>query len=128
MSSDFDRDADYLLDIIEIGQRIVHGMAGVDFQEFEQRPDLRDATAYRLLGIGEIIGKLGADIRERNVQIAWQDAVRMRHKLAHGYLDFDPERVWNTAAIDIAPLIETCRAELARRGADPDADHGSTTR
>ena len=39
-------------------------------------------------------------------QIPWIDIVGMRHRLIYAYFDVDLERVCDTIAVDLPPLIE----------------------
>lgn len=48
--------------------------------------------------------------------IPWPSVVAMRHRLIHGYFDVDLDRVWDTVADDLPPLIEALKRAL---GADP---------
>jgi uncharacterized protein with HEPN domain len=57
--------------------------------------------------IGEAATKVTNETRSANPQIPWTDIVGMRHRLIHVYFDVDLERVCDTVAIDLPPLIES---------------------
>src|SRR5215470_11552236 len=52
---------DILLDILELIERIERQTAGLTREGFLQDPDVQDATAYRLLAIGEAAKGLDND-------------------------------------------------------------------
>jgi uncharacterized protein with HEPN domain len=49
------------------------------------RTDIQDATAYRLLAIGEASKDFGDDIKSRYPNIPWREILAMRNFLAHEY-------------------------------------------
>jgi len=57
--------------------------------------------------IGEAATKVTVETRTAFPQIPWADIVGMRHRLIHVYFDVDLERVCDTIAIDLPPLIES---------------------
>jgi len=57
--------------------------------------------------IGEAAIKVTNETRAANPQVPWADIVGMRHRLIHVYFDVDLERVCDTIAIDLPPLIDS---------------------
>lgn len=57
--------------------------------------------------IGEAATKVTNETRATYPQIPWDDIVGMRHRLIHVYFDVDLERVSDTIALDLPPLIES---------------------
>ena len=55
--------------------------------------------------IGEAATKVTNETRATYPQIPWADIVGTRHRLIHVYFDVDLERVCDTIAIDLLPLI-----------------------
>jgi uncharacterized protein with HEPN domain len=55
--------------------------------------------------IGEAAAKVGAQTRARTPQIPWSDIIGMRNRLIHAYFDVDVDRVCDTLANDLPPLI-----------------------
>jgi uncharacterized protein with HEPN domain len=55
--------------------------------------------------IGEAASKVSQELRDANPQIPWIQIVGMRHRLIHGYLDVNIDRLWNTVQISIPALI-----------------------
>jgi uncharacterized protein with HEPN domain len=55
--------------------------------------------------IGEAATKVTNETRAAYPQIPWADIVGTRHRLIHVYFDVDLERVCDTIALDLPPLI-----------------------
>ena len=55
--------------------------------------------------IGEAAAGVGTATREQAPQIPWPSIVGMRNRLIHSYFDIDLDRVWDTVADDLPPLI-----------------------
>jgi uncharacterized protein with HEPN domain len=60
---------DSLLDILELIERIDRQMAGLTREAFLLDADVQDATAYRILAIGEASKDLGDDLKGRHPQV-----------------------------------------------------------
>jgi uncharacterized protein with HEPN domain len=65
--------------------------------------------------IGEAASQVGHVTRAELTSVPWTDIVSMRHRLIHTYFDIDLDIVWNTAAVDLPPLVKTLRECLSRR-------------
>lgn len=83
---------------------------------FAARKTALDLTSDRILSlalvkcieiIGEAASKVTNETRIAYPQIPWVDIVGMRHRLIHVYFDVDLERVCDTIAVDLPPLIES---------------------
>lgn len=66
--------------------------------------------------IGEAASKLSRDFRSAHPEIPWTDIIGMRNRLIHVYFDVDPNRVCDTVAVDLPPLISALEAILANEG------------
>ena len=60
---------DSLLDILELIDRIERQTAGLTREEFLKNADIQDATAYRILSIGEAVKALDQDLTARHPTI-----------------------------------------------------------
>jgi uncharacterized protein with HEPN domain len=109
---------DSLLDILELIERIDRQTKGVTRDQFLADADMQDATAYRLLAIGEAAKNLDEDITSRHPHIPWRQVVGMRNILAHEYFSRESEIIWETIETGLPELVTACRAELARLGYD----------
>ncbi len=107
---------DSLLDILELIERIERQTARLTRETFLQDPDVQDATAYRLLAIGEAAKALDEDLKSRHPHIPWRQILGMRNILAHEYFTRESEIVWETLKAGLPELAAVCRTELARLG------------
>jgi uncharacterized protein with HEPN domain len=55
--------------------------------------------------IGEAANGLSPGVRDGHPDVAWQDAIRMRNRLIHGYFDIDLDLLWDTVERDL-PMLE----------------------
>ena len=110
---------DSLLDILELIERIERQTNGLTREAFLQDPDVQDATAYRLLAIGEAAKDLDEYLKSHHPHIPWRQILGMRNILAHEYFTRESEIIWETLKIGLPELAAVCRTELARRGRSP---------
>lgn len=74
---------------------------------FEKTPIVRDATAARLMQIGQAVKDAqaaGAKLDQLAPSIRWRDIAGMRDRLAHKYWDIDHEIVWLVIEKDLPKL------------------------
>jgi uncharacterized protein with HEPN domain len=63
--------------------------------------------------IGEAAAKVSTETRASTSQIPWSDIIGMRNRLIHAYFDVDVNRVSDTLANDLPPLIVLLEKALA---------------
>ena len=107
---------DSLFDILELIRRIERQTGGLTREEFLRDTDVQDATAYRLLAIGEAARGLDDDLKSRHPHIPWRQILGMRNILAHEYFTRESEIIWETIKAGLPELGTVCHAELARLG------------
>jgi uncharacterized protein with HEPN domain len=107
-----DRSPDSLLDILELIERIERHTAGMTEAVFLADIDAQDATAYRLLAIGEAVRTVGETVKARHTHIPWSQIVGMRNLLAHEYFVRESAILWATIRTGLPPLAKVCRFEL----------------
>ena len=101
-----ERDAGRLADIIEAANRIISFTEG-----FSQEELVKDSLRYYAVVknveiIGEAAYMLSLPIKETHREIPWDDIIKMRHVLVHGYATILPELLWYTALVDVPQLKE----------------------
>ncbi len=85
--------------------------AALSFVSGHQREDLagNQVLAFAVVRCLEIVGEAAARItpstKARFNTIPWVDIVGMRNWLIHAYFDINYDRVWDTVADDLPPLI-----------------------
>jgi uncharacterized protein with HEPN domain len=105
-------------DRIRLRHMIDAAQAVLDFVAGRTRRDLADdrmllfAILRAIEVIGEAAGKVTAGTRATAPRIPWQEIVEMRNHLIHGYFDINMDIVWNTATLEIPPLIADLRTVL----------------
>jgi uncharacterized protein with HEPN domain len=107
---------DGLLDILELIEQIERQTGGLTRETFLRDPDVQDATAYRLLAIGEAAKDLDEDLKSRYPHIPWRQILGLRNILAHEYFIRESEIIWETLKSGLPELAAVCRTELARLG------------
>jgi uncharacterized protein with HEPN domain len=110
---------DSLLDILELIERIDRQTGNLSEAEFLADADVEDATADRLLAIGEAAKYLDDSVKARNPDIPWRQIVGLRNILAHQYFIRESAIIWQTVKVALPRLAEVCRSELVRLGWQP---------
>ena len=107
---------DSLLDILELIARNERQTARLGREAFLNDADVQDATAYRILAIGEASKDLGDDLKARHPSVPWRQILGMRNILAHEYFIRESEILWETVQTGLPELVKVCRTELDRLG------------
>jgi uncharacterized protein with HEPN domain len=107
---------DSLLDILELVERIERQTGNLSEAEFLADADVEDATAYRLLAIGEAAKGLDDSVKARNPDIPRRQIVGLRNILAHEYFTRESAIIWQTVKVALPQLANVCRGELAKPG------------
>jgi uncharacterized protein with HEPN domain len=104
------RDVLLLTEMIEAAgqaQELTSGITASDLDADRQR---RDALLWNFTVLGEAAGQLSSDIKARFPEVSWQQPVRLRNRIVHGYWSVDME-ILHTAAREQLPGF---RADLER--------------
>ena len=110
-------------DEIRLRHMLDAGNEALSFAHGRSRRDL-DADrmlVHSLVRCVEIIGEAASGVsqktREQNPEIPWPDIVGMRNRLIHAYFDVDLNRVWETVADDLPPLVGQLKRILQKKTA-----------
>jgi uncharacterized protein with HEPN domain len=103
------RDVLLLTEMIEAaGQaQLTDGVTAGDLDADRQR---RDALLWNFTVLGEAAGQRSDDVKTRFPEVSWQQPVRLRNRIVHGYWSVDME-ILHTAARDQLPGFQ---ADLER--------------
>jgi uncharacterized protein with HEPN domain len=95
---------DYLNDIIKAVDDINEFSEKLTYADFQKDKKTIYAVIRCLEVIGEAIGKIPTEIKNRYKEIPWKEISGMRNKLIHEYFGVDTETVWYTIQDDLSPL------------------------
>jgi len=98
---------DYLQDMVEAADKAAQFVKDVDFEAFCKNEEKVFAVIRALEIIGEAARNIPKSIRDRYVEVPWDDIVGMRNKVIHGYFGVDLEVIWKTIDQDLPPLQNT---------------------
>jgi uncharacterized protein with HEPN domain len=73
---------------------------------------LREAVLHRLETLADAVSRLSDPQKQRHPAIPWRSVTDFRNRLAHGYLDVRPERVWDVITDDLPELRALVASEL----------------
>lgn len=63
--------------------------------------------------IGEAVGRLSEDLRERYPDVPWRSIIGMLHILVHGYFEVDLNLVWLVVENELDLLESTVKSAMA---------------
>jgi uncharacterized protein with HEPN domain len=106
-------DAEYLAYVTESIERIERWTSGGPDAVLADEV-LREAVLHRLETLSEAVIRLSDALKVRHTEIPWRSITEFRNRLAHGYLDVDPVRVWEVISEDLPILKVVVAAELRR--------------
>ena len=105
------REAEYLAYIRESIERVerwtARGREAVLADEV-----LFEAVLHRLETLADAVAYLSDPLKQRHPEIPWRSITDFRNRLAHGYLDVKPERVWDVIVVHLPALKSVVDAEL----------------
>jgi uncharacterized protein with HEPN domain len=85
------RDILLLTEMIDAAEQAHQLSAGVTVSELQTDRQRRDCLAVEFTVLGEAAGQLSAEITDRFPGIPWQQPIRLRNRMVHGYWSIDPE-------------------------------------
>lgn len=81
----------YIEDIKSSIEKIDNYIDGLDFSEFIKDTMAVDAVVRNLTIIGEAAKNIPEEIKAKNPDIVWNEAISMRNKITHEYFGVDEE-------------------------------------
>ncbi len=84
----------------------------LSYDSFAEDFVVRHAISMCILQIGELVGKLSDDFKNKNNAMPWKEIKAMRNIAAHNYGEIDIEMLWETATEDIPELKNYCESFL----------------
>lgn len=99
-----ERDNGRLQDIIQAANNIISFTEGYSLEDLSTDRLRYFAVVKNVEIIGEASYMLSTEFRDNHSEIPWNDIIRMRHVLVHGYATVLPELLWQTALVDVPGL------------------------
>lgn len=104
------RDPLLFQEMFDAAQRISELSSARSADEIRQNPDLRDALLWNYTVLGEASSQISPEKKAQYPQIRWEDPVRLRNRIVHGYWSVDLDVLVATAREDIPGLTATLQA------------------
>ncbi|HWF43529.1 MAG TPA: HepT-like ribonuclease domain-containing protein [Candidatus Kapabacteria bacterium] len=99
-------DDNRLLDILDAAADIRKFLGSNPSEDiFGEDHLLRSAVLLQLLIIGEAAARISKELRERNINVNWDDLRYFRNFIVHEYFLVDWSIVWETATFEIPELV-----------------------
>jgi len=95
---------DYVRDMLDASTKAIQFVKEVDFGAFSKNEEKVFAVIRALEVIGEAAKNIPKSMRERYVDIPWEEIIGMRNKVIHGYFGVDLKVIWKTIHEDLPPL------------------------
>ena len=92
--------------------------AGVSLDELDERRERRDALLWNYTVLGEAAGQISGETKARFPAVAWQQPVRLRNRIVHGYWSIDLEILLATAQHRLPKLVSDLRKVPETTSAD----------
>ncbi len=84
------------------------------FDAFQEDQEYQHSAAFRVLQIGELVGKLSEDYRNATKgHIPWTQIKALRNVVVHDYGRVDIKALWDTITVNIPELNQFCEEQLA---------------
>ena len=106
------RDEIILKKIIQYSEEIAETITRFELTQDKFSGDFiaKNAISMCILQIGELVGKLSDEFKNRNSKMPWRDIKAMRNIAAHNYGEIDVDILWETATNDIPLLKDYCQS------------------
>lgn len=91
----------YLNEILAQIKLIENSIRYISIADFEENPDLKDATIRRIEIIGEASKNISKKTRDKYPSVEWKDIIGTRDKIIHQYFRIDLDIIWKIIKEDI---------------------------
>ena len=104
------------MDILDSGSAIMEFVKDISFEEFCSDRKTYSAVIREFEVIGEAVGNIPDEVKQRYSDVEWQDIKDFRNLLIHEYFGVDLEIVWKSIQEDLPVLMEAIRNILFELG------------
>jgi uncharacterized protein with HEPN domain len=102
-----------MIDAVEQAQQLATDISVSQLEADRQR---RDALLWNFTVLGEAAGQLSAEVKAKFPDVAWQQPIRLRNRIVHGYWSIDLDVLHNCSR-----AVAELRCQPASRSKQPDA-------
>ena len=106
----------YLYDMMESARAICRYVEGVEFDQFWDNGEKRDAVAMRIAAIGDAARNVTKATEAAIPGVPFPNIRGMRNRVAHDYGKVDFREVWKVAEQDIRPLMMALETHFQKLG------------
>jgi uncharacterized protein with HEPN domain len=115
-------ESSFLKDILTACEKIESIISANSEDSFLHSEVLPAAVLHHLTVIGEAIGRLSAELRDRHPEVSWRQIIAVRHRIVHAYCDLDWQILWESAHGHIPELRRQVLAILTSEFPDSTVD------
>lgn len=105
------RDVLLLAEMIDAAEQAQHLVDGVTVEDLEDDRQRRDALLWNFTVLGEAAGQLSEAVKARFAKISWQQPIRLRNRIIHGYWSIDLQVLHTTASKQLPAFTEKSEDE-----------------
>ena len=107
------RDILLLIEMVDAAEQAGQLTAGITVSQLETDRQRRDALLWNFTVLGEAAAQLSAELKDRFPDITWQQPMRLRNRIVHGYWSIDLEILHTTATEQLPAFVASLRSVLS---------------
>jgi uncharacterized protein with HEPN domain len=113
------RDILLLTEMIDAAEQARKLADNVTANELDQDRQRHDALLWNFTVLGEAAGQVSDEVKTRFPQVTWQQPMRLRNRIVHGYWSVDTEILHTAAREQLPAFITDLRQILDAIGQGP---------
>src|SRR5215467_788824 len=107
------RDILLLTEMVDAAEQAGQLTAGITVRQLETDRQRRDALLWNFTVLGEAAAQLSAELKDQFPDITWQQPMRLRNRIVHGYWSIDLEVLHTTATEQLPAFAASLRSVLS---------------
>ncbi len=107
------RDILLLTEMIDAAEQAQQLAAGVTVDQLDADRQRHDALLWNFAVLGEAAGQLSADVKDKFPEVSWQQPIRLRNRIGHGYWSIDLQVLHTTATEQLPDFTAGLRNVLS---------------
>lgn len=107
------RDVLLLTEMIDAAEQAQQLAADITVGQLETDRQRRDALLWNFTVLGEAAGQISAEVKDRFPDIPWQQPIRLRNRIVHGYWSIDLDVLHTTATEQLPAFTSGLRRVLS---------------